>query len=337
MKDTLALRLDFAGQNKDWHDFAKAISDNTGNIYRELWIENARANRMLVRQWGWATELQDAHSGRTSVLLGASPAIKKQLDQLRELQKDSRFVFIGITSGLKYMLESGIVPKYCMIADADPKMARFWEGLDMDLTKDTTLIASLCVHPDLLKMWKGKIKFLAIDSDDKEVNRKIDKWYRPVNGVGRPFFALSSQYNTGAALAYTVFRTHILIFVGNELSFKDESTPYYVDRPDIKDSWDKAPHINIFGDKVYTNYNFMALKIALEDFLGKVPGFFFNATEAGIFGVSKRYGNLSWIIQLKLDMAIRQARHIMDKGEPMYDVIQRPTTQEIIGVQNVRL
>lgn len=333
-------RTDYVGSNKDWLEFANAISANTGNLYRELWIENARANRALVRRCGWATEeLQDSHAGKTSVLLGASPAITKQLGQLRELQQDQDFVFIGITSGLKFMLENGIVPKYCMIADADPKMVRFWKDLDMDLTKDTTLISHVCVHPDMLSMWKGKIKFLVIDSDDKEVNRKIDKWYRPINGCGNGFFALSSQYNTGAALAYTVLRTHVLIFVGNELSFPDEGAPYYADRSDIKDSWEKQPHISIFGDKVYTNYNFMCLKLALEDFLGKVPGYFFNATEAGIFGVSKRYGNLPWIYQMNLDMAVKQARNIMKTGEPIYDVIQRPTAREIksIGVNHVRL
>jgi hypothetical protein len=64
---------------------------------------------------------------------------------------------------------------------------------------------------------------------------------------------------------------------------------------------------------------FMSLKLMLEDFLGKLSGegYFLNASEAGIFGVSNRYGNTPWIFQLRLPMAIAQARHIMRTGSYM--------------------
>jgi len=314
--------LNFLDSNQDWRKFTTKVSDNTGAHYLDLWIENARINRKIVRNRGWIAELQDNHSGKTAVMLGASPAIKNQIATLRILQDDSDFVLIGITSGLKFMLDNGIKPKYVMIADADPDIERFWKGLDMNQTKDMTLLANICTHPKLLNMWQGPIKFIAIYTAVKKLDRKLAKWYSPVNGVGNFFPALCSQYNTGAALAYMVFGCKIIIFVGNELSFADEQTTYYADREDVKDSWERGPHMNIRGERAYTNAMLMSLKFALEDFLGKISGdgWFFNCTEAGIFGVSKRFGNLPWITQLTLTAGIMQAKSIMHTGKPILGV-----------------
>jgi hypothetical protein len=61
-----------------------------------------------------------------------------------------------------------------------------------------------------------------------------------------------------------------------------------------------------------------SLKLALEDYLGRLPGFYFNCTEAGIFGVSARYGNVPWIQQFNLSIGIAHARSIMRTGMPIY-------------------
>lgn len=303
--------------NKDWDKFNSGISDNTGKHYMDLWVANARSNRGIVKEHGWACpEFQGIHKRQATVLLGASPAINNQLDRLRELQHDTDFAFLGISSGLENMIRNGIRPKYVMIADADPKMDRFWSNLEMNDTKDTTLIASVCTHPNLLKMWKGDIKFLGIYTDDKEFNRKLRKWYRPLNGNGHFFHAISSQYNTGAAIGVLVFESPILIFVGNELGFKDREVPYYADRKDYKDNFLRRPHPDIYGNVYYSTEMLMSLKQTLEDFLGKISGaaLFFNATEAGIFGVSRRYGNLPWILNMKLDMAVKQTKSFLWNG-----------------------
>lgn len=317
----LANPVNYLDTNKDWRKFIMAVSDNTGTTYMKLWFENAKKNKKLVTKCGWAIpEMQGTLEGKTAIILGGSPAIENQLEVLKGMQHDPDFILIGIHSGLRFMLKNGIKPKYVFIADADPDVARFWKDMDMAQTKDITLISSVCVHPDLLEMWQGDMKFIAVFSSDKKLDNKLHKWYSPVNGLGHFFFTLGSQYNTASAFAFTVLGCSILIFVGNELSFKDEKATYYPDRKDIKDKWKRKPHIDIYGNTVETNYGFMSLKFGLEDFLGKLSGggWFFNCTEAGIFGVSKRHGNLSWIHQLPLRTGIAQARHIMRTGEPFY-------------------
>lgn len=313
--------VSYLEDNKDWFAFSRQVSDNTGVVFNKLWPENAKKNREMVKEYGWAIPaMQNTCEGKTAIIMGASPAIQHQVETLRGIQHDPDFVLIGIQSGLSFLLKNGIKPKYVFVADAAPEATRFWEDLDMTKTKDITLIPNLCIHQDVLKMWQGDMKFLAVQSTTKKLDVKLRKWYKPVNGIGHYFHALASQYNTAVAFAFTVLNCQILIFVGSELSFKDKEATYYVDRKDKKDAFNQKPHIDIYGNTVYTTYSFMSLKLALEDYLGKVSGagWFFNCTEAGILGVSKRYGNLSWIHQFTLKMGIAQARQIMKTGEPFY-------------------
>ncbi len=313
--------LNYIEQNKDWLKFNSVISDNTGLRYKKMWLDNARSNIKRVVKSGWAcSEYQEKHEGKIALLLGGSPAITKQFDQIRGLQHDKDFVLVGITSNIRMLLNNGIRPEFVMIADADPAMTRFWDGMDLEQTKGINLIANLCTHPDMLNKWKGNIKYLAIHTDVKELVKLMKQRYNPVNDCGALFPAVSSQYNVGAAFAYLVLGCRTLIFVGNELGFPDKEAPYYPDRKDYKDAWVRNPHPDIYGKTVYTNYMLFSLKLALEDFLGKLSGngWFINATESGIFGVSKRYGNTPWIYQLTLDWSIKQAKHIKAFGEPLF-------------------
>ena len=312
--------MDYIGTfNSLSQSFVKQVSDNTGEWYHDLWIENARANRNRIRKEGWAcSELQGKYKDKTTVMLGAGPSINKHLDQLRELQKDDNFVFVSVHSGVAHMLNNGITPHYCTIADADPTVKRFWSDLDMSLTKNTTLIACINVHPSLIELWQGPILWIVYYTGIKKIEKKYRKWF-DINGCGQFFISLCSQYNSGTAFAYLVFETPIIIFVGNELSFKDEGIQYYADKPDLKDTWKRKPAPDIYGNKVYTTYVLYSLKLALEDFLGKVSGagWFFNCSEEGIFGVSNKHGMLPWIQQLPLEYGIAQAKHIMLTGKPL--------------------
>jgi len=311
--------------NKDFKLFLDSTSDRTGEKNMDVWVKNLADNRAIFQHSdGWATaHLQDVEKGKTAIIMGASPHIQTQVETLRDIQDDPQFVLCGLSSNLEWLLNNGIRPKYVITIDADPSQGDFWTNLDMEKTRGITLIANTFNYPKMLETWKGKLYFLAFDSEGKKLARKQRKYYHPLNGIGAGFIALMGQFNTMTAFAFLCLGCPIILFVGNEMSYKDLEIQYYVDRVDPRDKEARYPHGDIHGNIVYTTPGLLALKLCLEHFLERISGagWFFNCSEAGIFGITKRFPDLHvpWIKQLTLKNGIAQSRHIMRTGEPFYE------------------
>lgn len=309
--------------NKDFSKFLDHLSDNTGERYMASWIENFRQNRELFKRTGWATvALQGKEQGKTAVIMGASPAIRNQIETLKYLQDDPEFVLCAISSNLEFILDNGIKPKYCMTVDGDKSQGEFFEKIDMDRTKDITLIANCYAYPPMLKKWKGPLYFLALASGDAKFEKKLHKSFGPANGIGQGFPSIVCQFNVLTAFSLLCLECPIVIFVGHELSFQEDESKYYVDREDPRDHEQRFPHGDIYGKKVHTTLTLLGVKYSLEGFLETIKGacWFFNCTEAGIFGITKKFPDrhIPWIQQLTLKNGIAQARQIMRTGEPFY-------------------
>jgi hypothetical protein len=253
--------------------------------------------------------------------MGASPAIRNQIETLKSLQYDPEFVLCAISSNLGFILDNGIRPKYCMTVDGDKSQGEFFE-MDMDRTKDITLIANCYAYPPMLKKWKGPLYFLALASGDSKFEKKLNKWFGTTNGIGQGFPSIVCQFNVMTAFSLLCLECPIAIFVGHELSFQEEESKYYVDREDPRDHEQRFPHGDIYGKKVHTTLTLLGVKYSLEGFLETIKGacWFFNCTEAGIFGITKKFPDfhVPWIKQLTLKNGIAQARRIMRTGEPFY-------------------
>ena len=326
----MEIRSDYLSGNKDFMTFLDTTSDRSGMRNMAMWIRNLRDNSELFKKTGWATEkLQGLYKDKTAVIMGASPAIQKQIGILKELQNDNDFVLCGLSSNLEYLLNNGIQPKYCITVDGDPSQGEFFETMDMDRTKDITLISNCYSYPAMLKKWKGPLYFLGLDSADKKFQKMHKKYFGSLNGIGDPFPSIVCQFNIITAVSVLIFECKIVIFVGHELSFKDEKSTYYVDREDPRDKDKRFPHGDIYGGITYTTPDLLAVKYSLEGFLELLSkaGWFFNCTEAGIFGITKRFPDLHvpWIQQLTLKNGIAQARHIMRTGEPFYTYENKST------------
>ena len=325
----------YIDSNEKVKKFVHKVSENTEAERKKVWTEHARYNRENVKKYGWSCDTFFGQGkGKTTIIIGASPALSLQLDKLRELQKDSDVVLVGISAGIRYLLQNGIKPDYTFISDSSNKMTQWFDGIED--TTGMTLCADIMANPKAVQMWidrGGDVKYHAVYSAIEKLDKKVEKWYEPINGEGYFLPSLSSQYNTAVAWAFQVLASEVLIFVGNELSFPSNDTAkdkYYPDRTDEKDTWIRRPHIDIYGKKVWTSFMLYQMKLVLEDYLGKVSaaGWFFNATEAGIFGVTKD-GPVPWIRQFTLDMAIRQAKSIIYRGHPITSSLVQPTAQQI--------
>lgn len=310
------------------NEFIDNISKTTGDMRTSQWLPVLKENRQYVRKYGWACEaFQGSGEHKAVIVMGASPAINRQVLQLQRLQFDPDFILIGISSGMKWLYEHSIKPKLCFVAEVQDVVTRWFEGIPEEFMKGITLVVDIHTNPKIMDIWKGDIKFLATWSVVKELDRKVQKWMRPVNGTGDLFPALCSQHGSATAFAGIVLESPVIIFVGSEFGFPSadyEKDKYYANRDDDKDKWYRAAHTDIYGNVAYTTYILLQNKYVLEDWCRQVSGqsIFLNATEAGIFGVEGRGDtarHLPWITPITLNMAVKQAKHIILYGEPITD------------------
>lgn len=294
------LPFNLLDDSPDWLEFCMNLSKDTADNLAPMWWENVKANASFIRRKGSAYDrYRGQGKNKACVIIGASPALKDNYRNLEAIQHDPDFILIATSSSLKFLLDHGIRPRFVFIADGAPNVA---PKIDIkDKAKGITLIATTIVHPSVLKLWKGNVRFVRVFVHDK-----YEKEHIRITKIKDEFPGGGTQFNAAVLFAYMTLKSTILLFVGNELSYDDK---YYVDRPDEKDThFDKYPWVNIHGGVSYTNLNFIQSKIWLENTLGIWRGVFINATEAGILGTSKRYGKLDYIVQMKLSNAIDQVK-----------------------------
>lgn len=335
-------QTDYIHGNDIRSHFVRTVSENTGDLHAEKWLETVRVNRQYVRKYGWACEaFQGAGERKASVIMGASPAIKKQVGLLRKLSGDPDFILIGISSGLKFLAENWIKPRFVFVAEVQDVVLKWFEGIPEDFMKGITLIVDIHTNPKVMDVWKGDFKFLGTYSVVKNIDKKTRKWMYPVNGTGDFFPALGAQHGSAVAFANLVLESPVVIFVGSEFGFPSADgmkDKYYVNRDDSKDHFERSAHTDIFGNVAYTTLFLLQNKYILEDWCGKMAHCaFFNATEAGILGVEghgESARQLPWIIPVHLRTAIKQARHILYYGEPITTDL-KPPEQKLIRYDGV--
>jgi len=297
--------FDLFGDAPDWMEYCGSISDDTVDKLKDKWRKNVIDNAPYIRRSGSAYDrYRGIGKDKASVIIGASPKLKENWHALYDLQNDSRFILVACSSSLKFLLEKDIKPKFVFMMDGAADVARYINVGDK--SQGITLIASCLIHPKSLKVWQGNVRFVRV-----EVDKDFEKRSIQLTKIKDQFPGGGTQFNAAVLFAYMTLQSRILIFMGNELSYNEQ---YYLDRQDEKDKqFQKYPWVGVDGSVAYTNHNFIASKLWLEDALGKWKGVFINATEAGILGSSQRYGQLPYILQMKISNAVDYTRKAIDK------------------------
>jgi hypothetical protein len=297
--------FDLFGDAPDWKDYCNALSDDTVDKLKDKWRANIIANAPYIRRSGSAYDrYRGIGKDKACIIIGASPALKHNYQALCDLQHDSRFILVACSSSLKFLVEKDIRPKFVLMMDGAANVARY---IDVgEKSRGITLIAACLIHPKSLDKWQGNVRFVRVAADPEFEKESIR-----LTKIKDQFPGGGTQFNAAVLFSYLTLQSKVLIFMGNELAYDEQ---YYLDRKDEKDKhFQKYAWVGIDGKVAYTNQNFIAAKLWLEDVLGKWKGVFINATEAGILGSSQRYGQLPYILQMKIANAVDYTRKAIDK------------------------
>lgn len=100
--------------------------------------------------------LKNYYKGKPFVVCGAGPSLDKAIPHLKEHRE--KFVLIAADAAVKPLMAAGITPNYATsIERLNGLQKPFWDGLD---PKTCELICFPVVHPDVLKLFKGKIRIV---------------------------------------------------------------------------------------------------------------------------------------------------------------------------------
>jgi hypothetical protein len=279
---------------------ARKVPDNID----ELWIANYLENKERIRPFP-RTQIG---LGKAAIMVGASPALKKNYEILKEI--DDKFILVCSPTTLKFLQEKEIRIDYVFALEG----RKHWlDDIDCDTSK-LTLIASPFIYPEALRRWQGEVWFYMIGGG-KNYNELILKDWPGMNiEVGG-----GNAISTGFLWAYKFLTCRHFVFCGMSLCYYDD---YYFDgRPQQVDNLDKWNDwlyaMDIKGNVVRTTPSLISYKCWLEMAMEKSPNAeFVNATEDGILGVWPEpakvengilYGRrkfLPWINVLPLNLTI---------------------------------
>lgn len=258
---------DFIG--KSW------INDETD----ALWVKNYKANREKIKPPIKTYKGKD----KVCILVGASPAINKQLETLKRLKYNDNFIILSSNTVLRRLIENGIEPDYAFAIEARNHIV---EDLDVDAW-NCELVCSPFVDPNALSAWKGPVSFYILGGGKKYSKLlKEDLGGRHEIDIGG-----GNVVSTSMLWAYKYLQCRKFIFIGTSLCYYDDR--YYHDNrsteyvgQDISQWKGKYQALDIYGKAVDTTPALTMYKVWLETFMRHAEGVdFLNCTEDGILGV----------------------------------------------------
>jgi hypothetical protein len=274
---------------------------------RNIWLERYKENRAKIKPFP-KTYLG---AGKACILVGASPAIKKNYQRLRALGKD--FLIVACNGAAKFLTEHGIRPDYIFCVEAGEHIVK---DFDFD-TEGLTLIAGPYIPSKVYETFKGDVFTYLVGGGET-----VDGLIREDFGKSAVEIGGGNVVSTGLLWAYKFLMSRYFIFTGMSLCYYDKY--YFDDRStkfvgqDLEGLRGNYMALDIYGDQVSTTPALTMYKVWLETYLRYAhDAVFVNATEDGILGVypevvdfkeeeiyyKTRY--LPWITIAPLDVAVR--------------------------------
>lgn len=254
-----------------------------------LWLDNYRKNRILNIQ---RFERDCSAVNKVVVLVGSSPAVKRQIDTLKGL--DEHYIIVACNAVYSYLVQNGVKVDYVFAIEAG------WHiGRDLSIQDEsTTLIASPFVCPSILHKWTGTKAFYYLGGGNQYHAELLNDGIKDIDVGG------GNVVSTAMLWAYKYLAAREFIFIGLSFCYYDD---YYFDQRSTTavGGFDQPPiyTVDMYGQAVKTTMPLMMYKTWIEGYSRLLTGaHFINCTEDGAFGtmpniLSRNGDNVSYTIK----------------------------------------
>jgi hypothetical protein len=230
--------------------------------FGKVFFENLYFNLLHLKKIRLAHDFFNKFEKRAAIIVSAGPSLDKNISLLKKMNKKA-LIFAG-GSAIEILRKENIKAHFIGAVDKSNKIK----------SSNIPLFFSSQVSKDSLLKIQGP-KILISDIDNFPLEKYI---FESLNILQSPFYGGWNVTSFLTKIAMSMGCSPI-IFVGLDLSFKKKKYSKIIQDKEEKSSLVEA--LDIFGNKVYTQKDWLLTKIFLEDLFLK-KDIFINATEGGL-------------------------------------------------------
>ena len=251
-------------------------SEAAWNVWKNKWLDNCRVNKALKK--GKLSDLLDHAKGKVLIQAAFGYSLSKHIDLLKKYKDKVEVMCCDKAFG--YLMENGIIPTYCLIADASVTID--WiKGQDIS---KTILLSNVAANPEWTLNWKGPLYFY-VNWDNigtaHILGRAADCW--------EVIPASSNVSNAQVVLATQILNADYNLLTGYDYSWEDDGDYYASGASPKKDYMHHADMISPYGYLAKTSSNLMFSCNWLAQYLMKFNTLkVINCSERGILAIDRR-------------------------------------------------
>jgi len=294
-------------QNRTAEYIGRVVNRKTREGNEKKWNKNIQANKPLYILGN------PLPKGLIAYLVGAGPSLEKNINELKNV--GSRGIIVGIDANLKFMLEHGVKPEYCVSLDASDKMWTMVKPV-IKYTKDITLVVNIASNPKVIKHWLGPKFFfnsmhprfgskteeffagsryaIAKKNVKKGEELRMNNNYKIVfPGVLLELPCGGNVTTTAHAFCLQCLKANTIALVGMDCSWESDSH-FYAGKEHGQNIRARVlneqllTHLDINKKRVRTNFSMHSFKSWHEQVALQHPYTCINATEGGIVGIDDK-------------------------------------------------
>lgn len=243
-----------------------------------IFNKNLKKNIPLIAKWGGLRPVVGCFSGKHVIVAGAGPSLDNCYGALKRLCHRRDILIIAADMALRPLCANGIVPQYVITCETTP--VDFFSEID---TADIHLLSFSCSSFSNIRRWRGRISFYNWMTDGGIYNKL---WEEAGEGLG--FVATGSIVTTQAVSFALGCGIASLFLAGNDMGFFDrfyasgtsqcEKKYFFSGRLNTHASIEmnrgrlaRDYQLKRDGELFYTNNQFLAARLWLENLFGSAP------------------------------------------------------------------
>lgn len=142
--------------------------------WESIWHTNAEHNSKCVKQ---LPRIENKEVGKKCVIFAYGPSFKENIEAFVENKLHYEYDVICIDKALKSCLEYGVIPKYCIVSDAQVNFEEYG-SIEPHLCRNTSLFASVTANHKWAEHWvkNGGDVYFYVNKDNIRTHHIFSKY-----------------------------------------------------------------------------------------------------------------------------------------------------------------